>query len=124
VELRLQINRDRRTSARPAPLAGDPGGDHPILRIRTMTEPTKIEKIEAIPDGPYLVHFTNGERVALCRCGASTRKPYCSGDHKARINQPPFEAPAAIVFLWPAGENPDKAIGGDPDNAADEEPAS
>jgi CDGSH-type Zn-finger protein/truncated hemoglobin YjbI len=50
-------------------------------------------EIRLAPDGPYLV--TNAERVldglgcpiatrpllALCRCGASERKPYCDGAH-------------------------------------------
>ncbi len=47
------------------------------------------------PDGPLLVRgnfdivSTSGEKlprdrntVALCRCGASTIKPYCDGSHK------------------------------------------
>jgi CDGSH-type Zn-finger protein len=52
--------------------------------------------IEACPDGPLLVRgdvtITDSdgvpvprrrETVALCRCGASTIKPYCDGTHKA-----------------------------------------
>jgi CDGSH-type Zn-finger protein len=49
--------------------------------------------IEARPNGPYVVtgtielHDTNGNilptqvRTVLCRCGASTRKPFCDGTH-------------------------------------------
>ena len=49
--------------------------------------------IEARPNGPYIVTGTielrdaNGSvlptqaRTALCRCGASTKKPFCDGTH-------------------------------------------
>jgi 3-phenylpropionate/trans-cinnamate dioxygenase ferredoxin subunit len=49
--------------------------------------------IEATPNGPYLVtgiielRDTNGNvlptrgKVWLCRCGASTKKPFCDGTH-------------------------------------------
>ena len=52
-------------------------------------------KISIRPNGPYLVEGdvelvdTNGakvdtqgqQRIALCRCGASVKKPYCDGTH-------------------------------------------
>lgn len=50
--------------------------------------------IEVIDDGPYRITglvslaFSDGtihqkhERVSLCRCGASQRKPFCDGSHK------------------------------------------
>lgn len=50
-------------------------------------------KVEIRPNGPYIVtggielRDTNGNvlpteaRVALCRCGASTKKPFCDGTH-------------------------------------------
>jgi CDGSH-type Zn-finger protein len=51
-------------------------------------------KITALDDGPYLVASpawitdaegnrfrTEGETVALCRCGGSTTKPFCDGTH-------------------------------------------
>lgn len=54
-----------------------------------------VPSITACPDGPLLVRgdielFTgsgekiirNRKTVALCRCGASTMKPYCDGTHK------------------------------------------
>jgi CDGSH-type Zn-finger protein len=49
--------------------------------------------IEARPNGPYVItgtielRDTNGEvlptqaRTVLCRCGASTKKPFCDGAH-------------------------------------------
>jgi CDGSH-type Zn-finger protein len=49
--------------------------------------------IEARPNGPYVItgtielRDTNGEvlptqaRTVLCRCGASTKKPFCDGTH-------------------------------------------
>lgn len=49
--------------------------------------------IEVTPDGPYLVAGTielrdsDGKAVPtrsktwLCRCGASTKKPFCDGTH-------------------------------------------
>ncbi len=54
---------------------------------------TKVN-IEVIDDGPYRITglvslaFSDGtiqqkhERVSLCRCGASQRKPFCDGSHK------------------------------------------
>jgi CDGSH-type Zn-finger protein len=50
-------------------------------------------KVEARPNGPYVITGsielldTNGnilstqERTVLCRCGASTKKPFCDGTH-------------------------------------------
>lgn len=53
------------------------------------------QSIVACPDGPFLVRGDfeivtpsgeplprNRKTVALCRCGASTIKPYCDGTHK------------------------------------------
>src|SRR6476659_9294534 len=79
-----------------------------------MTEVT----IEARPNGPYVVtgtielHDTNGNvlltpaRTVLCRCGASTKKPFCDGTH-SKIG---FQAAAQAV--------PDSAeSAADPDTA-------
>ena len=50
-------------------------------------------KIETIKNGPYIVtgevelidaegnKFEVEKRMALCRCGASTEKPFCDGTH-------------------------------------------
>src|SRR5215510_890330 len=50
-------------------------------------------KIETIKNGPYIVtgevelidadgnKFAAEKRMALCRCGASTEKPFCDGTH-------------------------------------------
>jgi CDGSH-type Zn-finger protein len=49
------------------------------------------------PNGPYLlagplvitdptgqeINVPEGTNVALCRCGLSTEKPFCTGTHKA-----------------------------------------
>jgi CDGSH-type Zn-finger protein len=60
---------------------------------------------EARPNGPYVVtgaielRDTNGnafatqERTVLCRCGASTKKPFCDGTH-SKIG---FQAAAQAV---------------------------
>ena len=61
--------------------------------------------IEATPNGPYAVSGTielkdaNGQvlptkgKTWLCRCGASTNKPFCDGTH-SKIG---FQAAAAAV---------------------------
>ena len=63
-------------------------------------------KIRALKNGPYLVQgaielFDAGdnkitvekETIALCRCGASTNKPFCDGTH-SKIG---FQAAEAAV---------------------------
>jgi CDGSH-type Zn-finger protein len=61
--------------------------------------------IQSLPKGPYLVtgkvnlldangnKVETGEKFALCRCGASTNKPFCDGTH-SKVG---FEAAAAAV---------------------------
>lgn len=54
-----------------------------------------MAKITVQADGPYLVEgvpvcdrngkpfpVDPGKPVALCRCGASARKPFCDGSHR------------------------------------------
>ncbi len=55
---------------------------------------TEIQKIVLAENGPYLLEgkfvFVNHEgvetvkegKVALCRCGHSTNKPFCDGTHR------------------------------------------
>jgi len=52
-------------------------------------------KVRTVPDGPLLVQGSfvisgeesegayRAQNAALCRCGASSRKPFCDGQHKA-----------------------------------------
>jgi CDGSH-type Zn-finger protein len=66
-----------------------------------MSDPT----IQVLPKGPYLIagrvtlldgsgnRIEAGEKIALCRCGASTNKPFCDGTH-SKVG---FEAAAAGV---------------------------
>jgi 3-phenylpropionate/trans-cinnamate dioxygenase ferredoxin subunit len=61
--------------------------------------------IQVRPKGPYTVtgSFTlldaqgnpvvTKEKISLCRCGASTNKPFCDGTH-SKVG---FEAAAAVV---------------------------
>ena len=62
-------------------------------------------KIDIIKNGPYIVHgevemkdadgnsYPVQKRMALCRCGASTDKPFCDGTH-SKIG---FQAAAQAV---------------------------
>ena len=62
-------------------------------------------KIETIKNGPYIVNgrvdlkdpdgnvYPPKDRIALCRCGASTTKPFCDGTH-SKIG---FEAAESAV---------------------------
>ncbi|MGA2414076.1 MAG: CDGSH iron-sulfur domain-containing protein [Candidatus Sulfotelmatobacter sp.] len=66
-----------------------------------MPDPT----IQILSKGPYLVagkvnlldasgnKIQTEEKIALCRCGASTNKPFCDGSH-SKVG---FEAAAAAV---------------------------
>jgi CDGSH-type Zn-finger protein len=68
-------------------------------------------KISAKPNGPYLVEgdieltdaagnkvdTTGKPKIALCRCGASTTKPFCDGTH-SKIG---FQAAEAAVAQKP-----------------------
>jgi 3-phenylpropionate/trans-cinnamate dioxygenase ferredoxin subunit len=57
------------------------------------TEPMADVTIEVIKNGPYIVKgvielkdadgnsYSVEKRTALCRCGASTEKPFCDGTH-------------------------------------------
>lgn len=63
--------------------------------IKTIKE-VKMEKtkITVMPDGPLMIegnltvnkmsgdHIKDSEKLFLCRCGASSNKPFCDGSHK------------------------------------------
>jgi len=65
-----------------------------ISQPTVAAESAEIVNIEIRPDGPIVVntdcHIThsNGEveikkgKTSLCRCGASSNKPYCDGSHR------------------------------------------
>lgn len=40
-------------------------------------------ELEFTKDGPILVRHEGEVKYALCRCGHSTKKPFCSGAHVA-----------------------------------------
>ncbi len=42
----------------------------------------KVE-LDFVKDGPILVKKNEQVEFALCRCGHSTKKPFCSGAHMA-----------------------------------------
>jgi CDGSH-type Zn-finger protein len=74
--------------------------------------------IEARPNGPYIVtgtielRDTNGNvlqtqsRTVLCRCGASTNKPFCDGTH-SKIGFQAAEAAVAHEKPKPVENNPE-----------------
>lgn len=37
--------------------------------------------IKALENGPNLIIIGSETKAALCRCGASNKKPYCDGTH-------------------------------------------
>ena len=39
-------------------------------------------KLNVLEDGPILVTIGDNKPVALCRCGESENKPFCSGKHR------------------------------------------
>ncbi|HSF28306.1 MAG TPA: CDGSH iron-sulfur domain-containing protein [Nitrosopumilaceae archaeon] len=55
---------------------------------------TKIV-IKAVENGPNLVTIDSETKAALCRCGASNKKPHCDGTH-SKIG---FKAPASEVSI-------------------------
>ncbi len=71
-----------------------------------MPDPQVVIKVR--DDGPYKVtgpvvlEDVDGRRfvvedgpIALCRCGASTRKPFCDGSHRASGFASCVRAPAS-----------------------------
>jgi len=62
-------------------------------------------RIVALENGPYLIEtggryrvdgeVREGQRLALCRCGHSEKKPFCDGSHGRRG----FQAPKVEIEL-------------------------
>jgi CDGSH-type Zn-finger protein len=49
-------------------------------------------EFEFTKDGPVLVKIDGKVEYALCRCGHSTKKPFCSGAHvNAGFKAEPFK---------------------------------
>lgn len=69
--------------ASPARKNDDPVADLSTLHVRGKADgPLWIEGSMRIVDGGGTVCW-DGSVAALCRCGASARKPFCDGAHKA-----------------------------------------
>ena len=61
--------------------------------LSRQEKPMADVKITVLKNGPYIVtggvelkdadgkSYPSQDRVALCRCGASTKKPFCDGTH-------------------------------------------
>ena len=78
-------------------VAADAGGARNVPGAARATRALEARPVVVTcPDGPILVRGDVGivddagrpvprrrATVALCRCGASTIKPYCDGSHKA-----------------------------------------
>lgn len=64
------------------------------LKNKKMENSNSDNKIQISPNGPILVHGTieithadgktevKEKMTALCRCGASSNKPFCDGSHR------------------------------------------
>ena len=64
------------------------------VKITTVENgPFRVEGVIELIDTDGTVIETKRERVSLCRCGASTEKPFCDGTH-SKIG---FKAAAAAV---------------------------
>ncbi len=50
-------------------------------------------RIIARENGPYLVETGGQIKMALCRCGNSSNKPFCDGTHK-KVG---FQAPPHVL---------------------------
>jgi hypothetical protein len=62
--------------------------------VSIIEEKNKILNMEVMPNGPLIIKsdctilFKNGSleskkgTTALCRCGSSSKKPYCGGSYK------------------------------------------
>ncbi len=68
--------------AAPVSKPGDPVGESATLRVLARPDgPLWIEGAMRVVDGSGATGW-EGSVAALCRCGASARKPFCDGAHK------------------------------------------
>jgi len=51
-------------------------------------------RLVARRNGPLILYVGGKPKAVLCRCGASSRKPYCDGSH-ARIG---FSGDETVVY--------------------------
>lgn len=51
--------------------------------------------IDALKDGPCIINVDGKKVAALCRCGASNKKPHCDGSH----NKIGFKADPANIEI-------------------------
>lgn len=67
----------------PDPKVGERETDSPCLRVVVASDgPLLLEGPVELRDGVGSDRCA-GSRTALCRCGASSNKPFCDGSHKA-----------------------------------------
>ena len=63
------------------------GALHYVLNDEGPEQPEDITTVTMVPDGPLVLRGNlniagqREVRAALCRCGASSNKPYCDGTH-------------------------------------------
>ncbi len=74
--------RDAASVHPPSTKPGDPLGEPAKLRVLAKLDgPLWLEGAMQVVDGSGTVAW-EGSVAALCRCGASARKPFCDGTHK------------------------------------------
>lgn len=70
-----------------------PSGALSILEVETKTTSSANTHVELMKNGPMIIDgeikltqangsvILKNKKTAFCRCGASSRKPYCDGSH-------------------------------------------
>lgn len=81
------------------------GALHVALNSQPVPLPADDVSVRVVRNGPYYVRgaarvvnadgeeILADERFALCRCGASRRKPFCDGSHRASGFRDPIDRP-------------------------------